>query len=171
MFYGARALARRDTIEERVRFRGGETIFLSVRAQQRLARGAERPDFDLRSDFIAPLEQLRAAADSDGARFVVVLLPSKEEIYGADAYPAVLNAVRDVHASLGAANLPVLDLYDVFRERGKERPLFFKRDIHFSAYGNAVAAEALDRWIAGTPVTARAPRVQRLTRLERRAGD
>jgi hypothetical protein len=35
-----------------------------------------------------------------GARFVVALLPSKEEIYGAEAFPAVLRPVADVKAEL-----------------------------------------------------------------------
>lgn len=170
-FYVAQGLAKPEKLEERVRFPDGETLFLSVRAQRRLAQGAARPEFDLKSDFIAPLEQLRTAADSDGARFVVVLLPSKEETYAADSFPAVLTTVRDVHASLTAANLPVLNLYDVFRERGKDRSAFYRRDIHFNAYGNALAAQAIEQWVAGGGITARAPRTLRPTRRELRTAD
>lgn len=168
MFHVAGGLARPEGLEERVRFPDGETVFLSVRVQRRLARGAARAGFDLQSDLVAPLQQLRAAADSDGTRFVVVLLPSKEETYGADSFPAVLTTVRDVRAGLDAANLPVLDLYDVFRERARGRSAFYKRDIHFNAFGNALVARAIEQWMASAGVTARAPRTLRADRRERR---
>ncbi len=153
-FYEVKGVVRPDNLRERVTFPDGETLFLSVRAQRRLAQGAERPDFDLDSGFVAPLRQLRTAAESDGARFIVVLMPSKEETYGADSFPAVLNTVRDVRERLLAAGFPVLDLYDAFRATGKSRPLFWQRDIHFNAGGNALTAQAIARWIVDSGVVA-----------------
>lgn len=147
-YYAASGLAGRRGPEERVDFGDGESIYLWLRGQRRLAEGATRPGVDLARDVIDPLVRLRAAAGEDGARFVVVLLPSKEEIYGADAYPAVLRTVTDVRRALAAADLPVLDLYGLFRTRGRERPPFYTRDIHFNAFGNALVAEALEDWMA-----------------------
>ncbi|HEX5438117.1 MAG TPA: hypothetical protein VFW98_13205 [Gemmatimonadaceae bacterium] len=159
VYYAGRGLVRSDSLTGQVNFPDGEMLLLSVRAQRRLARGATRADVALASDFIRPLSTLRAAADSDGARFVVVLLPSKEEIYGATTFPAVLATVRDVRAALSAAGLPMLDLYSLFRARGSERPPFYEHDIHFNAYGNQLVAQALDAWIVDSvPSTPHTPR-------------
>ncbi|HET7585390.1 MAG TPA: hypothetical protein VFK13_10800 [Gemmatimonadaceae bacterium] len=148
IYYEGKRLTRDRDVRETATFPNGETIYLSVRAQQRLAQGAARPGFDLESGFVAPLVRLRDEARADGARFVVALLPSKEETYGAATYPAVLHTVRAVRAALDAAQLPVLDLYGAFRDRARQRPLFFTRDIHFTASGNALVAGELARWIA-----------------------
>ncbi len=150
IFYEVTALTQDDGIPGRFEFSDGRSLFLSVRAQRRLAAGAGRPGFDLAADFIGPLVRLRAAADSDGASLIVVLLPSKEETYAADAFPAVLATVEEVRAGLRAAGLPVLDLYEVFHHEGRSRPLFYKRDIHFNADGNALVAGAIGRWWAGS---------------------
>jgi len=147
LYYGAGALARRGGPQGRVRFADGQTIFLSTRAQTRLAEGTTRPGLDVQEDFIAPLMQLRTDADADGARFVIVLLLSKEEVYGASAFPDVLTTVEAVRGRLHAADLPVLDLYPVFRDQGRSRPPFYKRDIHFNAYGNELVAHALEAWV------------------------
>ncbi len=147
VYYGLAALRGDGGLRGRVTFPAGETIFLSTRAQRHLAEGVARPGFDFATDFIGPLARLRAAVDSAGARFVVVLLPSKEEVYGADAFPAVSTTIAQTRAGLDAARLPLLDLYDTFRRRGESRSPFFKRDIHFTAYGNQLVAEALADWI------------------------
>ncbi len=147
VYYGIRRLGRDHDVRETVAFSDGQQIYLSVRAQHRLAAGAARPGFDLDTDFVAPLVRLREAVESDGGEFLVALLPSKEEIYGAASYPAVLHTVRDVRTAMDAAGLPVLDLYPLFRERGQWRAPFYARDIHFTAYGNQLVANALSRWV------------------------
>jgi len=146
-YYYARSLVRPDSLTGRVRFENGQEVWLSVREERRLARGAQRPGLDV-ADFIAPLLELRARADSAGTRFVVALLPSKEEVYGASTDPDVLNTVREVRTALDAADLPVVDVYPPFRSEGLGRPLFYRRDIHFNQDGNALVARTLLRWIA-----------------------
>lgn len=147
VYYLLEALRRADGFAEEVRFGDGRTIYLSVRQQRSLAAGAERPDApDLRQEFIEPLRRLHDEAEGRGGRFVVVLLPSKEEVHGAAQRPEVLRSVDDVRRWLSEAGLPVLDLYEPFASHGAE-PLFFPTDIHLNAAGNRQVAEEIGDWI------------------------
>ncbi len=147
VFYGVEEMAARDGAEGRVRFQDGEEVYLSLRAQRHLAGGAERPGFDLRADFVPPLQRLQDEVEAEGGRFVVALLPSKEEIYGARSFPQVRNTISEVREALDAAALPLLDLYGAFADVGSARPLFYRRDIHFNAAGNRLVADALGEWV------------------------
>jgi lysophospholipase L1-like esterase len=140
---------------EEITFANGDTIFLSARAQKRLARGMERPGAsDLRAIFFDPLDQLRTEVEAAGGRFVVALLPSKEELYGAEAFPAVLRPVAEVKAELEARQLPILDLYPAFRELGRQKSPFYRADIHLNALGNQIVADAIAGWIEAEKIFA-----------------
>jgi SGNH hydrolase-like domain, acetyltransferase AlgX len=140
---------------EQITFPTGDTILLSARAQRRLAQGMDRPGApNLRETFFGPLDQLRTAVGAAGARFVVALLPSKEELYGAEAFPAVLRPVEEVKAELEARQVPILDLYPTFRELGREKPPFYRADIHLNQLGNQVVADAIARWIEAEKIFA-----------------
>ncbi len=52
-----------------------------------------------------------------------------------------------MRAGLEARGLPVLDLYPVFRELGRERSPFYRADPHPNAFGNQIIADALAKWI------------------------
>jgi lysophospholipase L1-like esterase len=133
---------------EQLTFANGATIFLSARAQRRLAQGMDRPGApNLRETFFGPLDQLRTKVGAAGGRFVVALLPSKEEIYGAEAFPAVLRPAEDVKAELETRQVPILDLYPAFREVGHEKPPFYRTDIHLNEFGNQIVADAIAGWI------------------------
>jgi lysophospholipase L1-like esterase len=133
---------------EEVTFANGDTIFLSARAQKRLARGMERPGApDLRAILFDPLDQLRTEVEAAGGRFVVALLPSKEELYGAEAFPAVLRPVAEVKAELEARQLPILDLYPAFHELGRQKSPFYRADIHLNELGNQIVADTIAGWI------------------------
>jgi lysophospholipase L1-like esterase len=133
---------------EQVTFANGDTTFLSARAQRRLAQGMERPGApDLRAIFFGSLDQLRTEVGAAGGRLVVALLPSKEELYGAEAFPAVLRSVEEVKAELEARQLSILDLYPAFRELGRQKSPFYRADIHLNELGNQIVADAIAGWI------------------------
>ncbi len=135
------------TLEE-VTFASGDTTFLSARAQKRLARGMDRPGApNLRETFFGSLDKLRTEVGAAGARFVIALMPSKEELYGAEAFPAVLRPVEEVKAELAARQLPILDLYPALRELGLEKSPFYRTDIHLNELGNQIVADAIAGWI------------------------
>ncbi|MGH6906070.1 MAG: SGNH/GDSL hydrolase family protein [Geminicoccaceae bacterium] len=147
--YGSvRSLFNGSPILEQVPFLNGDTVLLSAALQKRLAQGFERPDApDLREVFFRALEGLRTEVEAHGGRFVIALLPSKEELYGAGAFPAVLRPMQEVKAELEARRLPILDLYPAFRELGREKPPFYRADIHLNELGNQIVADAMGRWI------------------------
>jgi len=147
--YGTiRSLHNGTPLLEQVTFANGDTIFLSIGGQRRLAQGLDRPGAaSLREILFRPLEGLRTEVEAYGGRFVVALLPSKEELYGAEVFPAVLRPVQEVRAELEARQLPVLDLYPAFRELGQERPPFYRADIHLNQLGNQIVADAIAGWI------------------------
>ena len=126
----------------------GDVVFLSAREEMRLARGTDRPGRpNIRETFFGPLERLRAEVAEDGGRFVIVLVPSKEELYGAEALPEVLRTVQEMKAELASRQLPVLDLYPAFRRLGRDRSPFYRADMHLNEFGNQIVADAIGRWI------------------------
>ncbi len=142
------ALLIRDRMREVVPFANGDTVYLSVRAQHKLAEGFESGDTpDLREVFFGPLERLRRRIESRNGRFVVVLLPSKEELYGAEAFRPVLRAIQDTRQELTARRIPFLDLYDTISHEGRNVSAFYPTDIHFNAFGNQLIADAIAKWI------------------------
>jgi hypothetical protein len=143
-----KSLFNSSPILQQVTFPNGDSILLSAGLQKRLAQGFERPGApDLREVFFRALEGLRTDVEAHGGRFVIALLPSKEELYGAEAFPEVLRPVQEVKAELEARRLPILDLYPAFREHGREKPPFYRADIHLNELGNQIVADAMGRWI------------------------
>ncbi len=55
--------------------------------------------------------------------------------------------------------LPVLDLYPVFRQYGRERPPFYRADTHLNALGHRIVAEAIAKWIADEHIFTARPMV------------
>ena len=138
-----------DPHVERVVFPNGETVLLAVRDEDRLAMGLERPGApDVSEVFFNPLVQLRNEVEAQGGRFVIVFVPSKEELYAAESFPDVLRSWREANLGFAARELPVLDLYPVLRQQGRDRPLFFHIDAHLNRAGNQVVADALSSWIS-----------------------
>lgn len=147
--YTTEALLVRQHMRERAVFADNDTIYLSVRLQHQLAEGIDRGDTpDMRQTCFEPLERLQHRIESRGGHFLVVLLPSKEEIYGAEAFPAVLNTIEQTRAELDARKIPTMDLYDLFRRQGRTVSPFFPTDIHYNHYGNRLIADTLAAWIA-----------------------
>jgi lysophospholipase L1-like esterase len=142
----------------RFAFPNGDEVLLSTREQWRLANGFERPDTpNLREVFVRPLERLRTEVEGNGGRFVVALVPSKEELYGAASFPEVLRAIQEVKPELEARGLPVLDLYPTFRARGMESAPYYRLDMHLNELGNRLVADELEKWILEENVFGAAP--------------
>ena len=133
---------------ERAILSNGEMVLLSTEMQIRLARGLDRPYApDARDLFFRPLTQMKSEVEGQGGRFVVLLIPSKEELYGAQAFPDVLRSWQDTKAELAARGLPTVDLYPALRQHAQSRSPFFHVDSHLNGYGNQIVAEELAKWI------------------------
>ncbi|MEX2150324.1 MAG: SGNH/GDSL hydrolase family protein [Steroidobacteraceae bacterium] len=129
---------------EQVALDSGEILNVSARDQKRLLRGWERPVMpDIRQVFFEPLEQLRSEVEAQGGRFLVVLFPCKEELYGATVFPELLVPVEQARAELEARGIPTLDLYPVFARSAYSQAAFHKNDMHMNARGHEMTAQAL----------------------------
>jgi len=137
-------------IPDRIRFPSGPDALLDIESlRSRLrsqATGLDREDHRMLS-MIESLKEMRALSQGGGANFLVLLIPSKEEIYGASFMPEVLKPAQTLEQRLKEEEFSVLSVYDAVRERGKQQSAFFPRDIHLNALGNQIVADALVNWI------------------------
>jgi hypothetical protein len=85
-------------------------------------------------------------AEDSEAKFVVITMPYREQVY---APKALLHQLDNLNQALAdfcqQAHLTCIDLTQALREKaGQEsEPIYFRKDIHLNARGNAVAAELL----------------------------
>ncbi len=125
-----------------------DTVFLSIRYQRRLAQGLDRSATpDMRELIFRPLQEMQREVEARGGRFLVVLMPSKEEVYAVDNFPPVLRTIREARAELESRGLPVLDLYPAFRRRGARNAAFYPADMHPNELGNRIMADVTEQWI------------------------
>jgi lysophospholipase L1-like esterase len=99
------------------------------------------PAFDLS---VQALERLYSITQANGTQILVILQPSKEEVY----LPLIGEASVDtdpgkaLRAKLEALGIPYLDLLPEFRQRAaKGQALFFETDGHPNVRGYALIAE------------------------------
>jgi hypothetical protein len=95
---------------------------------------------------VESVKSTRVLTDQLGARLLVVLFPTKEEVYlaarGTD-YPRMVESVK--HA-LDELPVDTLDLTDEFRKHATDPdPVFFEVDGHPNALGNAIIADMVFR--------------------------
>lgn len=134
---------------EQVALDSGEILNVSARDQKRLLRGWERPAMpDIRQVFFEPLEQMQAEVEAQGGRFLVVLFPCKEELYGAEVFPELLVPVEQTRVELEARGIPTLDLYPEFTKSAHSRAAFYPNDMHMNALGHEMTAQALAMHLA-----------------------
>jgi hypothetical protein len=145
-------------LEEGWRFRherfAGSTIRLPdgsplQLAPARLLPKADRshrgdPVFD---EALAAVDRARALAERAGSRLVVLVFPTKEEVYlplrGAKA-PALTSRWVPALRDLG---VECLDLTETFRAHAGGGPLYFEVDGHANAAGNRVIAQAVQSYL------------------------
>jgi len=130
-----------------VEWSDGSKVFLFKRFQNRLAKGIGDGYPSSLEIFFGPLRELRTAVESTGGTFVVVLIPSKEEIFRTRDNVDMLRLVTEVRQHLDELGMWVLDLYPTIAEVGRTTAPFFPHDIHLNETGNATAANAIADWI------------------------
>jgi hypothetical protein len=147
----ARAVRGVDDPLERAVLANGDELLLSADEQGRLMKGWSRPGTpDAREILLDPLERLRTDVAAQGARLLVVLMPSKEEIHGAARLPELLNVAHEARRELHRRGFAVVDLYPAFQAESTARAAFFRADPHPNALGHRLVAQALAKAI-GSP--------------------
>lgn len=152
----------------------GRLMYVRAEAAQRVAAGGGYPR-DLQIYLADPPEAwerawtltealVRAMVDdvtADGATLVASVIPGKLQVHGEhwdallEAYPVMaetswdtLGPARRMKAILEGAHVPHLDLTPALQAAAASGPLYFEADIHWTAEGNRVAAEATADLIA-----------------------
>jgi hypothetical protein len=150
LFVKARELAiswtqGRDAIEERYRFPDGtETLF--ARGGLEFANtpvAANDPRID---ELLTSLAHLRTLVEQHGARLIVALLPSAEELFRATAAAEKSNIVGRTKARLTSAGFSVLDFYPALRTAGRSRTPYLINESHLNAYGHQIVAQRFVTW-------------------------
>lgn len=130
----------------------GHTVEFADGSRVRIARGAhassQRELVDgapTRASILASIAAARTLADSIGADFTLLLMPTKAEVYldAGEAPPELISALRP---ALEAAGYEMLDLTDVL-QAGNSEALFFEVDGHLNARGNQVVADAIREYL------------------------
>ena len=130
-----------------VEWHDGSKVFLFKRFQKRLVQGVGDDYPSISEIFFDPLRELRRAVEATGGTFVVVLIPSKEEIFTTRGNVDMLRLAREVRQHLDEFGMPVLDLYPPIAEVARTTAPFYPHDIHLNEAGNVAAANAIVDWI------------------------
>jgi hypothetical protein len=94
--------------------------------------------------------RMRQVAESMGARFAVVWLPT--DVYAFDHLrPEDISLQWELQKRIAAAGIPSIDLLPVVTAEPRVQGLYIPRDGHFTERGNAVAGRAIGKWILQTP--------------------
>jgi hypothetical protein len=106
------------------------------------------------------IRETRAMVQQYGGSFVILLMPTKEQVYRELSEPllgaeklALLDENYDLMLAFCASEkLTCIDLLPVFRTYAAQgEQLYFTNDIHLNVRGNEVLAEALDGWLNEHP--------------------
>lgn len=134
-------------VVHRVDVADGSTLFLDRTKAPFAARsfsGAE-VEFDR---LAAGLERLESVVREAEGRLLVVLLPSKEEIYMGRSTDDGASAAGTARGLLRDRGIETLDLYPVLLESRADEAAYYQRDLHFNATGNRIVADAFVSWFA-----------------------
>ena len=137
----------RKGVLHKVTFPDGSVIHLYERFQNRLRAGIGTDYPPIQEIFFGPLAELRDAVANDGARLVLGLIPSKEELFVHPSETGHLRLLEEVRAGLDGLDIEILDLYPAVEESANETAPFFPHDIHFSAAGNEAVGVAIADWL------------------------
>lgn len=125
----------------------GSRVFLYRRFQTRLERGIGDEYPSIPAVFFDPLVELRQEVESTGSTFLIVLIPSKEEIFRVPGRDGALRLVAEVRRTLDDLDMAVLDSYPAIAEVARTTAPFYAHDIHLSPAGNDAIANAVIDWI------------------------
>ena len=132
--------------QETYRFPSGEeTLFDSKVLAFALNRGegsTERVEAATRS-----VARLKAVVEDGGARLIVVLIPSKEELFASGVAPSGSPEVVELRRRLAESGVEVLDLYPSLRSAGGRAAPYFRRNIHLNRFGHAVVANEISSYL------------------------
>jgi hypothetical protein len=126
---------------------GAEVLFDKEKIE--FAAAAAAIDDNRIGAMLKSVEKLRDLVTFNAGKLVVMLIPSKEELFAVKDSVRNLNIVSRTRQRLEDLKLPVLDLYPAILKAGARQSPYFKLDIHLNAYGNKIVAEQFVAWFNG----------------------
>jgi hypothetical protein len=130
---------------DRHRFPDGTEVLLYRPTIEFAAEAVAAHDARIDS-MVNDLEKLRDLVAHHDAVLLVMLIPSKEELFGVNASARDLNIVSRTRQRLEERKFLVLDLYPAIQQGGARQSPYFIRDIHLNEYGNGIVAEQFVAW-------------------------
>jgi lysophospholipase L1-like esterase len=134
---------RFDSERKSVQLQDGSRLVLDIGKFTNNTEGAleDTREFSLVS---GALKKLNSIAEADGTKMLVVLQPSKEEVYVPFVGEKIANPNTHLLETLKEAGIESLDLTKAFQQHAaKGEKLFFEVDGHPNAAGYALIAEAV----------------------------
>ncbi len=125
---------------EKARAGDGQEVYLDRRATAFLAHRPSETDERVRQ-FVDAVSGIQETVTRGGAQFLVVLIPSKEEVLGKTT--ALPEAIKP---RLSGRGISFIDLQDPLVQASRTHSPYFKRDIHLNEFGNKVVARFLADW-------------------------
>lgn len=105
---------------------------------------------------VTAFEQAQSIVDEMNGNLVIVIIPTREEVYHDITAPIM---GEDALATLASARIAMLDLCDslsltcfdayeaLLEQASNDEALYFSDDMHLNPYGNQILAEALAAWL------------------------
>ena len=113
----------------------------SILARAAATAHPQHRDFQL---VLEAIERAQAVASQNATHFLVLLFPSKEEVYLPTLGETSLDVVGPFRQALAARQVPYLDLTPFFRQQAEAgKKLYFEVDGHPNAAGYALVAEVV----------------------------
>jgi lysophospholipase L1-like esterase len=124
-------------------FADGQRMQLTPRIYARAAERADPKAAEFRR-VIGVLQRIQAAAEANGSEFLVVLIPTKEEVHLPLVDKPAPKLVEPFAAELGELGMPYIDLTPYYRARAEQGDsLFFEIDVHPNLEGYRLMAEVV----------------------------
>lgn len=107
----------------------------------------------------ASILKMKKLADENGAKFIIALLPAKEQVYWDIVKKYISNPedytydypLDSIRSFCSDNNLNCVDVRPIFNEHAlKHEQLFFPVDSHYNEAGNKLVAEALYKYFQNT---------------------
>jgi lysophospholipase L1-like esterase len=131
---------------DRYRFPDGKEIWFDIQAAQFANEAATAQDH--RADaMLQSVLKLRDLVLHHNAKLLVMLIPSKEELFAVSDSARNRNIVARTRQRLKEARLAILDLYPALLQAGATHAPYFKLDIHLNDYGNRIVADQFVSWL------------------------
>jgi hypothetical protein len=130
---------------DRYRAADGTDMFFDEFAVQFAARPAEKHEAEI-DELVVSLARLRDLVAMQGGELLVMLIPSKEELFAVSAAVRDRNVVTRTRERLREEGFAVLDLYPAIGKGADVAAPFFANDIHLTTYGNRLVADEFVSW-------------------------